>query len=107
MDTEIYYKYQVGSEIKYGNLTLDREVYKKYTDSYSTKGDIKNLNRRLLHCHLSSYGDKQCKMFLNDIADFWQNSGEGFRESYDKSGFKAVHEFLMKQEMVEVIFAMY
>lgn len=100
MDTEITYKYKDGlhEDIKDGSLTLDKSVYKNFTGTYTTSNDddINNLARRLWNCHLRATGDIECKAFLTDISNFCKD-GE----------FETVYKWLMKQEMVEVIFQMY
>jgi hypothetical protein len=97
MDTELTYKYKDGlhDDIKEGHLTLDKSVYKNYAGVYDTyyEDGLDNLARRLWWCHLRATGDYQCKQFLKDIFDFSKNED-----------LKKTYEWLIKQELVEIIF---
>ena len=99
MDTEITYKYKDGlhEDVKCYKLILDSSVYKQYTGLYNTICDdkINKLTRRLWHCHLRATGDARCRAFLKDISDVCKTKE-----------FERVYQFLLKQEMVEVIFQM-
>lgn len=111
MDTEIFYKYKDGlhPDLKTGQITLDKSIYKSYKGSYGTNFSdsvLYSLPRRLWHCSLVWEGDSDCKRFLNDLKEFWTKSEVGFAEGYEER-FKVVHEFLMKQELVEIKFTCY
>lgn len=101
MDTEITYKYKDGlhEDVKTGQISLDKSVFKNYVDSYSTNydDDLTILSRRLFNCHLRASGDGQCRAFLKDIYLF--SKDEDFEKTY---------LWLLKQdEIVEIIFEMY
>jgi len=104
MDTELFYKYKDGlhPDIKSGQLTMDKSVYRKYTDSYNTNADddINNLNRRLWNCHLRAEDNDQCRKFLTDILIYNKNN-------MDIEEFIKLYDWLMKQELVEIIFTCY
>ena len=101
MNTEITYKYKddLHEDVKCGKLILDGFVYLQYVGKYGTytgyDNNINKLTRRLLHCHLRATGDVRCKAFLKDIYDFSK-----------VQEFKRVYQFLLKQEIIEVIFQM-
>ncbi len=102
MDTEITYKYKDGlhPDIKEGHLTLDKAVYKMYTDSYGfdfVEDDLTSLKRRLWYCHFRASDDHRCKHFLKDIVTY----------THDEELTK-LYDWLLKQgEVVEIIFEMY
>lgn len=109
MDTEINYKYKDGyhDDIKEGHITLDKSIYKDYTNVYKT--DIGNsvkddLARRLWNCHLISRGDHECRSFLTDIINFLKDDNGKY--CGDEELMK-LYEFLMKQELVEILFECY
>ncbi len=100
MDTEILYKYKNrnSDEINIGHLTLDKSIYKAYTDSYSTNRDdsLSKLPRRLFNCSLIARGDSECRAFLNDISNFSND---------DK--LRGLVQFLSKMEIITFSFSMY
>lgn len=111
MDTEITYKYKDGfhSDIKSGQITIDKGIFKSYKNSYDTRIEdsvIASLPRRLWNCKLIWEGDIDCKRFLNDLKEFWTKSESGFAEQYDEK-FKKLHEWLDKQEIIEIRFECY
>jgi hypothetical protein len=71
MDTEIKYSYTDGyhTDVRKGELILDKSLYKNYCDIYNTQDSdsLDKLSRRLWFCHLRATGDYECKMFLKDI----------------------------------------
>lgn len=108
MSTDIFYEYKDGfhDDIKYGSITLDKGIFKKYVNSYDTKIEdsvIDSLPRRLWNCSLVWEGDTNCKRFLNDLANFHKNSKLGFVESYEER-FEKAHLWLLKQELVKITF---
>lgn len=111
MDAELSYKYKDGfhSDIKTGQITLDKGIFKSYAGRHDTKIEdsvINSLPRRLWNCKLIWDGNSDCQRFLNDLKEFWTNSDKGFAEQYDEK-FKQLHEWLMKQELVEIRFECY
>lgn len=104
MDTELSYKYKDGfhSDIKTGQLTLDKGVFKSYAGRHDAKieDSLDSLPRRLWNCKLVWDGDVDCKRFLNDLKEFC-------KEQYDLDEFTKLHEWLMKQELVEIRFECY
>jgi len=105
MDTELNYKYKDGfhSDVKEGHITLDKGIFKSYAGRYETdiKDNVKDsLARRLWNCKLIWEGDIDCKRFLSDLKEFCNGS-------YEEDDMNNLHEWLMKQELIEIRFECY
>lgn len=106
MDTEIYYKYKDGlhDDIKSGMITMDTSIKRKYVDGYNTHFNdsvIDSLPRRLWNCSLVWDGDHDCKQFLKDLQEFCLSNS--CKYEYEDE-FRKTHDFLMKQELVQIKF---